>query len=95
MARRVKIYFFGHSLTHITPLEYFVLDLGSNSLAQCNELDTPITIINRSSDDSNNIVCGAKNFVGLNLTSFLPPNPRQKIFAHWIKGGVWEKLLTI
>ena len=52
---------------HNTVIEYFVLDLGSNSLAQCNELDTPII---KLTDPAMTVIilcvvpklCGAKSY---------------------------------
>jgi hypothetical protein len=45
---------------------------------QC--LGTPVLKLRANNDKEVCVWC--QNFVGLNLTSFLPPNPRQKIFAH-------------
>ena len=74
-------------------VESFGLDLGSYFLTQCKRLDTPV--LKTKSYNDKEVCVWCQNFVGLNLTSFLPPNPRQKNLAHWIKGGEWEKLLTI
>jgi hypothetical protein len=34
-------------------------------------------------------LCGAKSH------QLFAPHPRQKILAHWLKGGMWEKLLSL